>query len=197
MRADNQEQKFALSERVPEGTVSGVIFSEDKSKVLAVRKYHHDKPGDTGELSVDFGFPGGGVEKGETLGQTVFREVKQEVGISIIVPTGQFMCTKPYVNYHHSFFLFGDYTGEISTTPSYREDELPENSPAEWISVVDIFFKKTKSWVPGQMVPLCLIVLEVWKEKAQQNRDVSYDCAEIQNILIAEQERLDRYRSHA
>ena len=64
----------------PDGRFHGVvvaIWRESDGKLLLVRRSRHVK------APLRVCFPGGGVEKGETLAQAAVREMKEELGVAV------------------------------------------------------------------------------------------------------------------
>ena len=56
----------------PRPSVRGIIIRDGRVAMVESRKYHYWK------------FPGGGIEEGETLCDTLIREVREEAGLSVI-----------------------------------------------------------------------------------------------------------------
>jgi len=90
-----------------------------------------------------YSLPGGGVENGETLEETVVREVQEETGLTIkagkiFYNTSRFFqrneTSKPVQAF--MFFFDGEYvSGEISNTSITESETTYTNGVAEWIDI--------------------------------------------------------------
>lgn len=91
--------------------------------------------------------PGGGVEKGETLMQTLSREVREEVGLVVIESSvkeiGEVLelredLKKPGQKYiNHSYYFFCDVEDE-ELEPQMTESELREGFRLRWATLDEI-----------------------------------------------------------
>jgi 8-oxo-dGTP pyrophosphatase MutT (NUDIX family) len=75
----------------PRSSVKAIIFHEHQLATIAKRD-------EEGEF---YSFPGGGQKVGETLGQAVVREVREETGWHIAV--GDLLIVREYIGKHHEF----------------------------------------------------------------------------------------------
>jgi nucleoside triphosphatase len=99
----------------PEPTV-GILIVNPKGELLLLQS--HKWPG-------RYVVPGGHVELGERIEQTVIREAKEETGLDVRDP--RFLCWQEFV-YDQSFwkrrhFLFFDYTCRTESTEVRLNDE--------------------------------------------------------------------------
>ena len=111
-------------------SVYGVII--EKGKVLLVPQFD------------GYDFPGGAVEKGETLEEALNREVKEETGLTvkkdIIISCEQDFFKSPHyrlnTGYHSILmhFFCKDPQGEISAD-GFDENEKTYSKKAEWIEI--------------------------------------------------------------
>jgi len=89
--------------------------------------------------------PGGGVEKGETLEETVVREVEEETGLTIKLGDLFYNTSRFFQRNKDSqpvqafmFFFAGEYiSGEISNTSITESETTYTNGVAEWIAPAD------------------------------------------------------------
>jgi len=172
------EQNFDLSSRVYPGTVSGIVISANGKQVLGLQKMFKDK----GRLSRSFGFPGGGIEHGETIEQALKREFDQETGLVIHKPI--FVSMKQ-AHYHHSFWHIAEFDGEVHPYPEMDPvtGEI-ENGPATWINISKIIDGEV-SWHRSHLIPLVKVVSKLWGERATEDRNVAYALLDLQNMIQA------------
>jgi len=69
--------------KIIQPVVIGVIFSKDAGKFLLIHRF--EKNLKDSAYNNCWNFPGGGVEFGESLENSVIRELKEELGINIVV----------------------------------------------------------------------------------------------------------------
>ncbi len=171
-----EEQNFDSSSIVYPGTVSGIVISPNGKQVLGLQKMFKDK----GRLSESFGFPGGGVERGETIGETLRREFDQETGLIVSAPV--FVSMKK-AHYHHSFWYVTEFNGEVHPYPELdSETGEIENGPATWIDISKIIDGKV-SWHRSHLIPLVDVVSHLWNDRAQEDRNVAYALLDLQNMI--------------
>lgn len=102
----------------PEPTV-GILIFNPKEELLLLRS--HKWPG-------WYVVPGGHVELGERIEQTVIREAKEETGLAVL--DLRFLCWQEFV-YDQSFwkqrhFLFFDYACRVESTEVHLNEEAEE-----------------------------------------------------------------------
>jgi len=68
---DNNKQKIEAEKLQFRPAVYGIIFNEDKAKILLSKQWD------------GYDYPGGGIEKGERILEALKREVYEEVGVKI------------------------------------------------------------------------------------------------------------------
>jgi 8-oxo-dGTP diphosphatase len=114
-------------------SVIGILFSEDKSKVLLIKR--RDVP--------VWVLPGGGIEDNESADAAITREIFEETGynVSIIRKVGEYIPINKLAKYTYLYEI-KIIKGEISTGSETREiaffplDKLPRLIPppfSEWI----------------------------------------------------------------
>lgn len=110
-----------------------MVDNKDTNKVLVQIRDKNDWDG--------ISFPGGHVEKGESIVESVIREVKEETGLTIsnVIPCGlkdwyDFEKEKRYIVF---FYKTSNYYGEL--IPASHEGEN------RWMSLEDIYNSKTAS----------------------------------------------------
>jgi ADP-ribose pyrophosphatase YjhB (NUDIX family) len=130
------------------GAQGAVIDGE--GRVLLVR--HGYRPG--------WWFPGGGVEWGETLETALARELKEEVGVSVIGPVelhGVFSNFSSFPGDHIAVFVVRDWhrngeywkLGEIAEARMFARHELPAQTERGTRARIDEIFAaipKTTLW---------------------------------------------------
>ncbi len=70
---DNNKQEIEVEKLKFRPSVYGIIFNEDKTKILLSKQWD------------GYDYPGGGIEKGERILEALKREVYEEVGVKIKV----------------------------------------------------------------------------------------------------------------
>lgn len=102
-----------------------------------------------GELSGHWEFPGGKQEPGETLRDCLVREIKEELGLSIV--TGQYIGVSNYntesTNIALHGFLVHEWSGEM---------QLTEHDAVKWLSSQQLSSLK---WCPADL-PIVSTVVE-------------------------------------
>ncbi|GMQ95137.1 MAG: hypothetical protein BMS9Abin13_248 [Patescibacteria group bacterium] len=124
--------ELTLDSRLFPGTVSAIIFRNGWEEVLAVMNLV--KPGNW------YGLPGGGIEEGETVLEALDRESREEAGPSI--HNAVLISVKPG-EYHHSFWLVTEWSGELNTEPGINPDNgIEETDVPQWLSVEGVLSQK-------------------------------------------------------
>lgn len=104
-----------------------MVYRKDGSFVV-VNRLKNDWPG--------LNFPGGHVERGESIAESAIREVEEETGlrISSLEPSGYYEWNEPDRNRRHLALLFRSdrYSGVLRGSPEgpvfwIRESELPSH----------------------------------------------------------------------
>lgn len=115
------------------GSVSGILFSDDFSAVLAVLQLE-------GYMRGFWGLPGGKIEPGESVAVALSREFKEETGL--VVEESMFVGIKNCRRgsfYHHSFHWIQKYSGQLSSSEGLDGyTGIIETSVPKWISLQDI-----------------------------------------------------------
>jgi len=128
----NKTEPVPVEELIFRPSVYGVVVKD--KKVLLVPQWD------------GYDFPGGGVELGETLEETLLREVKEETGLTVkksrIIACEHdfFKALYHSEKYYHSilmYFLCTDPKGKLSTE-GFDEHEKEYAKQAEWIDVEDV-----------------------------------------------------------
>jgi len=171
-------QNFDSSSIAYPGTVSGIVISPNGKQVLGLQKMFKDK----GRFSEAFGFPGGGVEHGETIEETLSREFDQETGLTV---GGSVFVSMKKANYHHSFWHITEFSGTVHPYPELDpETGEIENGPATWIDLSKIIDGKV-SWHRSHLIPLVDVMTRLWSERAQEDRNVAYALLDLQSMIKA------------
>lgn len=121
--------------------VLAIIFNNEGKVLLSKRFEPKHKP-----THNKLQFPGGGIEKGETLIDAVIREVKEEADIEIKLLTQVPITIEEKIDNKKNIFitLHGFPAIYVSGTISCVND--PESSEIGWFAYEDIDFQKT---LPG------------------------------------------------
>ena len=123
--------------------VRALVTDEDR-KILLVRHTYID----------GWYFPGGGVDKSESIDQAATRELKEEVGVEPVEPIrliGIFSNFTQYKSDHialfhvNSFEMSPSASGEIAEFGFFSASELPEGTTAGTRRRIDEFFTGTAS----------------------------------------------------
>ena len=110
-------------------TVTAAII-ERNGKVLIARRAPHSK------LSGMWEFPGGKVELGETLQDCLIRELREELGIEVIV--GRLLAASEYHYEHGSFRIHAFEVDWVSGSISLRDHDCVEWVLLEEITTYDL-----------------------------------------------------------
>jgi len=132
-----------------------IVFNKE-GKVLLSKRYEPKNKSSHGKWQ----FPGGGMEKGETLIDAVIREVKEEADITIKLLASIPFTIKETVHKskEHYILLHGFPASHESGTINCEND--PESSEIGWFEYDEIDFKST---LPGTK-ELIDKALKLWKK---------------------------------
>ena len=107
-----------------------------------------------------YDFPGGAVEKGETLEEALVREVKEETGVMIAKGDLLYMTEQFFVHpvskkcFHAILFYYKcEYAGGDISTDNFTAEEASYIKPAEWVPLEKVD-QKLKFYNPTDSVAL-------------------------------------------
>ena len=121
-------------------TAGAVVFRKTESGLEFLLVGEKGKA-DATNKDIEYGFPGGGIEKGETLQETIVREVKEETGYSIFPSI--YLTNKSHkhyfsdknIYYFENTFWFAAEVLANESQDKYREDEIYSTS---WLASDDV-----------------------------------------------------------
>ena len=101
----------------------GLLLQEDKYLLLLRQN--------TGYQDGKFGLPAGHLEPGELITEALAREVKEEIGVDIDIPSVRFVhaAHRPENSYVDFFFEVPKWVGEVTSIESEKCSELSWHDP--------------------------------------------------------------------
>ena len=135
--------QWALNPKVVVG-VSGILLNERDEVLLLRHRFHPENP---------WGFPGGWLNRGESVDQAWLREVKEETGLDAVVE-GLVMQENSLLTLE--FILWGRVTGgalaldglEILDAQYFAADNLPAGLHEDHQAVVHMVFARRTVGMP-------------------------------------------------
>ena len=116
-------------------TARAVIVKD--GRVLLMERWRKDPK--TGKQLHYFSIPGGGIEKGETPGAAVVREVYEEMSI-FVRPRELLAKTERHAGGHHYFYICDYLSGEPRLNPAGPEAKMQdrETHKPRWVSALEL-----------------------------------------------------------
>ena len=129
----SKEHDIPIEDFKTRASIYGLIFNEDKTKVLLVK--HFD----------GYDYPGGGLKVGQSIEDALHREIEEETGYDLNIPTMQLLSVSTDLFYHNfkktafqTILIY--YTASLTSFDNKKgvqksNSELQYMGDAEWVSI--------------------------------------------------------------